>query len=72
MMTILLTSCGTVSSSCPTVTKINPEIQRKAADQLQEIGVDSPMGQVLTAALKDRNKMRACIEIEKKYRLFSK
>ncbi len=58
-----LTGCVTVNSDCPMPTKIAPEIQERAAKELEALPSGSAIGIVLAASLDDRDKLRACRSI---------
>lgn len=58
--TTLLSGCVSTVSSCPTPTKIDPAIQRQAAEEVASLPPNSAIPIVLGAALDDRDKLRAC------------
>lgn len=55
-----LGGCATALTSCPAPTQIAPDIQRKAAEEVADLPENSAIPVVLSAALDDRDKLRAC------------
>lgn len=62
---MLLGGCVTAATDCPSPKVIPSEIQAQAASELAALPPDSALGKVLSAALDDRDKLRACRNIRK-------